>query len=255
MYPILFKIGPLTIHTYGALVAVGFLVGLSLAVKLAKKQGIPGEKILDLGVYLLVSAIIGSRLLFVLIEYKYYIKNPLNIFKLWEGGLVFFGGLLAALPVAIFYLRKNAIPLWSTLDIFAPAIAIGHAIGRLGCFSAGCCHGKITYLPWGITFIHPESLAIRGIPLHPTQLYEAFSEFMVFIFLLLWQRHKSYDGELFGLYILLYSLSRFIIEFFRGDEMRGFIFKGFSTAQGISVLLFLGAIIFMIIRRRSNYGK
>lgn len=255
MYPILLRIGPLTLHSYGVLVATGFIVGIMLAVNQAKKQGISRGKILDLAFYILIAAIVGSRLLFVLMEYKYYIKNPLNIIKLWEGGLVFFGGLLLTIPVVIIYAKKNLLPIWRVADIFAPSIAIGHAIGRLGCFSAGCCHGKPTDLPWGVTFTDPNSLAIKGVPLHPTQLYEALAELGIFIFLISWQRHKRFEGQLFWLYLLLYSVTRFIIEFFRGDEIRGFIYNGFSTAQGISVVLFLIAIIFIISYRRKNHEK
>lgn len=252
MHPILFKIGPLTIHTYGVLVATGFIAALFVAINQAKKQGIPKENILDIGFYILLSAIIGSRLLYTLIEYKHYIKNPFDIFKIWEGGLVYYGGVLLAIPVAIIYVRKKNLPLWKLADSFAPAIAIGHAVGRFGCFSAGCCHGKPMDLPWGVTFTDPHSLAIRGIPLHPTQLYESFAEFGIFLFLLSWAKRKSFDGELFGIYIILYSLTRFIIEFFRGDPARGFIYNGISISQAISIVLFLTAIIFIIHRRKKK---
>ena len=121
MYPILFKIGPLTLYTYGVLISLGFIVGIALTLHLGKKEGFAKEKILDIGFYALIAAIIGSRLLFVLIEYKYFIKNPLDIFKIWEGGLVFFGGLLLVVLVLLIYLKKNALPLWKTLDLFAPS--------------------------------------------------------------------------------------------------------------------------------------
>lgn len=250
MYPILFEIGPLTIHTYGVFAVTGFIIGLIFAINQAKKQGIPKEKILDLGFYILISAIVGSRLLFVLIEYEYYFKNPLDIIKFWEGGLVFYGGLLLAIIVGIFYTRKNALPLWKIADIIAPSLAIGYAIGRLGCFSAGCCYGEPTELPWGVIFTDPHSLAIRGIPIHPTQLYGAVASFGIFIFLILYRRHKRFEGELFWLYMLLYSTARFIIEFFRGDEARDLIYQGFSLAQAISIAIFLVAISLIIYWRK-----
>ncbi len=246
MCPIFLKIGPVTLHTYGVLVALGFVVGIVFAVYFGKKEGIAREKILDIGFYTILAAIGGSRLFFVIIEYKYFLKNPIDIFKVWEGGLVFYGGVLLVIPMILIYFKKNALPAWKTLDIFAPSLAIGHAIGRLGCFSAGCCYGKPTDLPWGVTFTDPHSLAIIGIPLHPTQLYESFAEIGNFAVLLILRKYKKFDGQLVWTYVLIYSVIRFIIEFFRGDRARGFIYNGFSIAQVISLGLFLAAIIFIV---------
>lgn len=248
MYPILFKIGPLTIHTYGVMIALGFIAAITLAIHLGRNEGIAKEKILDIGFYMLLSAIIGSRLFFVIIEYEYFIKNPSDILKIWEGGLVFYGGLFLAIIVLLIYLRKNSLPVFKTLDLLSPSLALGHAIGRLGCFSAGCCHGKPTDLPWGVVFNDPHTLAIRGIYLHPTQLYESFAEFMIFIFLMFLRKRKSFDGRVFWTYVLLYSVARFIIEIFRGDRARGFIYSDFSVAQGISAVLFLTSITFLILK-------
>ncbi len=251
MHPILFRFGPLTIHTYGFLVAAGFLLGLGLAARQARKEGILPDKIVDLGFYILLAAIIGSRLFFILINYNYYIKNPLAIFKIWEGGLVFYGGVLLALPTAVWYIKKNNLDLWNTADIFAPPLAIGHAIGRLGCFSAGCCYGKPAEdLPWAVTFLDPESLAQIGIPLHPTQLYESAGEFINFLILITLRKRQSFKGQLFWAYLLIYSVIRFTVEFFRGDEVRGFLFGNISISQGISVLMFLGAIAGLVVFRK-----
>lgn len=251
MHPDLFKIGPLTIHTYGVFVAAGFLLGLGLAVKQAKKEGIPSDRIVDLGFYVLLSALIGSRLLFVLINASHYIRNPLEIFKIWEGGLVFYGGVLLAVPTVLWYVKKNALGLWSTADLFAPSIAIGHALGRIGCFFAGCCYGRPSEgLPWAVIFTDPNSLALIGIPLHPTQLYESLGEFVNFFILIILRRHKSFNGQLFMTYILLYSVLRFIVEFYRGDVGRGFITSQLSVSQGISILTFLISIAGLIILRR-----
>ena len=134
MHPILIRIGPLIIHTYGFLIAVGFLIGLMLAILQAKKEDIPSDKIIDLSFHILLAAIIGSRLLFILINLGYYINNPMDIFKIWEGGLVFYGGLMLAIPAAVLYVKKNGLSVWKTADIFAPSMAIGHVFGRLGCF-------------------------------------------------------------------------------------------------------------------------
>jgi phosphatidylglycerol:prolipoprotein diacylglycerol transferase len=251
MHPVLFRFGPLTIHTYGFLVALGFLIGIGLAYRQAKKEGIPPDKILDLGFYILLAAIIGSRLFFIIINAGHYVKNPLDIFKIWEGGLVFYGGVLLAVPVAIWYVKKNGLGIWKTADIFAPSIAIGHALGRLGCFFAGCCYGKVAEsLPWGVIFTDPECLAPPGVPLHPTQLYESAGEFINFFILIVLRRSKAFDGKLFMTYLLLYSVLRFVVEFFRGDVNRGFISPQFSVSQGISVLMFIVAVAGLIVLRR-----
>ncbi len=254
MHPVLIRIGPFTIHTYGVFIAAGFLLGLALAVKQAKKEGIPQERIIDIGFYGLLAAIVGSRLFFIFINAGYYLKRPLDVFKIWEGGLVFYGGLILAIPVAIWYIRKNGLDLWKITDMFAPSLAIGHAIGRLGCFSAGCCYGRPANLPWAVTFTDPECLARIGIPLHPTQLYESIGEFLNFLILIVLRRHQSFKGQLFWTYIVLYSALRFIVEFFRGDEARGYIFSGISVSQGISIIIGLVAVIVLIKRARAKSG-
>lgn len=248
MHPVLVRIGPLTIHTYGVLVAAGFLLGLALAVKQAKKEGVAPERIIDIGFYVLLSAIAGSRLLFVVLNAGYYVDHPLDIIKVWEGGLVFYGGLALAVPVAIWYIRKHSLDISGIADIFAPSVAIGHAVGRLGCFSAGCCYGKTAHIPWAVTFLHPESLARTGIPLHPTQLYESIGEFLNFLVLITLRRHSFFKGQLFWTYVFLYSVLRFVVEFFRGDEARGFLVGGISVSQGISVIAGLVAIAVIVKR-------
>lgn len=244
MHPILFRLGPLTLHTYGFLVAAGFLTGIAFAVIQAKKEGIPSDKIIDLGFYIILAAIIGSRLLFILINAGHYIANPLDIFKIWEGGLVFYGGILLAVPTAIWYVTKNRLGLWNTADIFAPSIAIGHAFGRLGCFAAGCCYGKAAAaLPWGVIFTDPDCLAPTNVALHPTQLYESAGEFINFLILISLRRYRTFNGQLFMSYLVLYSVLRFTVEFFRGDVERGFIFQNLSVSQGISIAMLLTGVI------------
>lgn len=251
MHPILIKIGPLTIHTYGVMIAAGFILGLALALRQARRQLIPAEKIIDLGFYMLLAAIVGSRLFFVIVNAGYYLKRPLDIFKIWEGGLVFYGGVIFAIPTAIWFIRKKALDLWDTADIFAPSLAIAHAIGRLGCLSSGCCYGREVHdLPWAITFSDPECLAPTGIPMHPTQLYESAGELINFLILIALRKYKSFKGRLFWTYLLNYSVVRFTVEFFRGDEARGFLIGNISVSQGISILLFLGAVTGLIILRK-----
>lgn len=244
----------MTLHTYGLLVATGFVTGLFLAVRQAKRQGISSERILDLGFYILLAAIIGSRLLFVATAPEHYLSRPLEIFKIWEGGLVFYGGLIFAVPVAVWYMNRHSLDKWAIADIIAPSIAIGHAIGRLGCFSAGCCYGAPAEgLPWAVTFLHPETLAIRGVPLHPAQIYESLGELVNFSLLIILRKHQSFKGQLFWTYILFYSVLRFVVEFFRGDEIRGFIFAGISTSQGISVVMAaVAAVVYITKLRRKS---
>ena len=250
MHPILFRLGPLTVHTYGVLVAAGFLVGIVFAVRQAKKEGIPSDKITDLAFYIILAAIIGSRLLFIFVNAGYYISNPLGVFKIWEGGLVFYGGVLLAVPTAVWYVTSNRLGLWNIADILAPSIAIGHAFGRLGCFAAGCCYGKAAAsLPWAVVFTDPNCLAPTNIAMHPTQLYESAGEFVNFLVLISLGKHRTFSGEIFMSYLVLYSILRFTVEFFRGDVERGFILPNLSVSQGISLAVFLTGIIGLSVLR------
>jgi phosphatidylglycerol:prolipoprotein diacylglycerol transferase len=231
MHPILFEIpkidlgswtiGPIPIRLYGLMIGIGFLLSITLASRRAKKEGINPDVILDLGVYLLLAAIVGSRILYVLTNLHEFTRNPFEVFAIWKGGLVFYGGLLAAVPVGIWYVKKHNLPIWKTADMIAPFIALGHAFGRLGCFFAGCCYGAPCSGPLCITFTDPRSLAPLGIHLFPTQLMESAGEFAIFLLLLALRRYKQFDGQLFGIYLVLYAVLRFAIEFFRGDVARG----------------------------------
>jgi phosphatidylglycerol---prolipoprotein diacylglyceryl transferase len=256
MHPILFEIpgielggwmiGPIPIRMYGLMIGIGFLLGIYLASRQAKKEGINPERILDLGVYLLLSAMIGSRVLHVLTTLPDYANNPWDVFAIWKGGLVFYGGVLAAIPVGIWYVRTHGLPVWKTADIIAPYAALGHAFGRLGCFFAGCCYGAACDSPIGVTFRDPQSLAPLGISLYPTQLMEAGGEFLTFAALILLRRYKKFDGQLFWSYMLCYAVLRFIIEFFRGDEIRGLYFGGIVSTSQIIAFLLLGCALVML---------
>jgi phosphatidylglycerol:prolipoprotein diacylglycerol transferase len=159
---------------------------------------------------------------------------------------VFYGGFVLAFIVGIWYLRRHQLPLWKTTDIWAAPLALGHAVGRLGCFAAGCCYGKPTGVPWAVTFTDPQSLAIVGMPLHPVQLYEAFANLLLFIFLSLYRPHRRFEGEIFWLYVLVYSVIRFVLEFFRGDP-RGFIIPPYlSLSQGLGIFLVLGSLAMLL---------
>src|SRR6185503_1138961 len=249
MYPRLVELGPITVYTYGVLLAAAYLLGLQLARIRARKRGLDQNRILDLGIYIIISALIGAKLLLLITDFKTFKTDPRELLTLARSGGVFYGGLILAVTVALWYIRRVALPLWTTCDMFAPGIALGHVIGRFGCFFAGCCYGKPTTRPWGITFTDPFAAANvgtpLGVPLHPTQLYEAGAEFIILVFLLATERKgRAYPGRTFWLYMLLYAVSRFIIEFYRGDE-RGAVGM-FSTSQFISVLLAPLAIVMLI---------
>ena len=240
MYPRLFELGPITVYTYGLLLAAAYLLGLQLARVRAAKRGLDGNRILDLGIYILISALVGAKLLLLVTDWSSFKADPRELLTLARSGGVFYGGLILAVVVALWYIRRAGLPLWTTCDMFAPGIALGHVVGRFGCLFAGCCYGKPTTKPWGITFTDPFAASNvgtpLGVPLHPTQLYEAGAEFVILL-LLLWSERKGrpFAGRTFWLYMLLYAISRFIIEFYRGDD-RGTV-GIFSTSQFISVLL------------------
>jgi phosphatidylglycerol:prolipoprotein diacylglycerol transferase len=240
MYPRLLELGPITVYTYGVLLAAAYLLGLQLARVRARKRGLDQNRILDLGIYIIISALIGAKLLLLITDFKTFTADPHELLTLARSGGVFYGGLILAVAVALWYIRRIGLPLWTTCDVFAPGIALGHVVGRFGCLFAGCCFGKPTTKPWGITFTDPFAAANvgtpLGVPLHPTQLYEAGAEFMILLMLLGTERKgRPFPGRTFWLYMLLYAISRFIIEFYRGDE-RGAVGM-FSTSQFISIVL------------------
>ena len=250
MYPRLFELGPVTVYTYGVLLAAAYLLGLKLAMVRAKARGLDANRVLDLGIYIIISALIGAKLLLFATDAEMFVENPRELLTLARSGGVFYGGLILAVVVALVYIRKIGLPLWTTTDVFAPGIALGHVVGRFGCLFAGCCFGKPTTLPWGITF-HDTFAATNvgtplGVPLHPTQLYEAGAEAVILGILLVTERKgRAYPGRTFWLYMLLYSVSRFIIEFYRGDD-RGNPIGTLSTSQLISVLLAPLAIAMLV---------
>lgn len=251
MHPVLFHIGKLHVYSYGLMIAIGIVVGLFLARRQAVREGINPDKIVDIAFYILLAALIGSRLLFVLTNFGEYFADPIKILKIWEGGLVFYGGLIPAVAIGIWYIKRLGLPLWQVTDIFAPSVAIGHAFGRIGCFLAGCCYGMPSSLPWAVTFTDPRSLAPQGIPLHPTQLYSSLGLFATFAFLIWLRKRKTFPGELLWSYILVYSIVRFFMEFLRGDP-RGSVLGGLlSSAQAIGIpLAGISVVMFLYLRKR-----
>lgn len=245
MYPILFHIGSLEIHTYGVLVAAGFLLGLMTAAKRAKTEGIDPERINDLGVLLIVAGMVGGKLFHIIFFWNDFIAgwHAAGIASLREG-FVFYGGFICATLAGVAYIRFKVLPLAKLADAFAPSIALGHAFGRLGCFFEGCCYGKACTLPWAMKF------PALGVPVHPTQLYEAAGNFTIFTVLTVYYRRKSFDGQIWWLYVLSYGVLRFGIEFVRGDYDVHY-FGVFTIGHVIATVMIFAALVGLKLCRRS----
>ena len=246
MFPQLFHIGRFFLPTYGVLVSTGVLLGLWISVRNSSKQGINPDDAWNLGVMVVLCGIIGAKILYIIVDWHNYMQNPRQIFSLatLQAGGVFSGGLIAAFVVAAWFLRKHQMPALATCDAFAPGLAMGHAIGRLGCFAAGCCYGKPTHHFWGVTFTNPLASQLVGTPLNealePTQLFESAVELSIFLLLTWMFKRKKFDGQIFGAYLFLYGIARFFLEFLRDDPGRGSAFGGaMSGTQLIAIGLVL----------------
>lgn len=254
MHPILFKIGSWPIHSYGALIAAGFIAASVVFRKLSERSKLNVDQVMDLVFWSFLIGFLGARTLYVITRWEDFASDPASIFRIWEGGLVFFGGPLAVVPFLIWYLRKHALPLWKTMDVLVPGIALAHAFGRLGCLAAGCCYGKPTGSEWGVKLDSPlVEESMRGIFLHPVQLYESAALLVLFAGLLLVYRSRRFDGQVVLTYFMAYPLIRSITELFRGDSIRGFVIDGWlSTSQFISAIVFLTAAVALFFRLKGR---
>ena len=262
MYPELFRIGSFPVNTYGVLMALAFMAALFVASRLGGRDGLPLELVFDLGLWLLLGAIIGSKLLLMLAEPEYGAdwRNLLSIDFLRSGG-VWYGGFIGGLLTGVLLIRRYKLSFWKATDAFAPGVVLGQSIGREGCFAAGCCWGRPTDVPWGVEFgeaAHRITGVPLGVHLHPTQLYESFATLLIFLFLYWLHRRKRFDGQILGAYAVLYGLTRFTIEFFR-DDPRGDILglttlTGLSTSQLISLFVVVGGLVFLVLRWRRASG-
>lgn len=246
MHPLLFQMGFIKIHTYGLLIVIGFLIGLYLIYREAKKEGINPERIIDISFWGLAFGLLGGRIIYIITRWDYFSQHFIEIFYFWEGGLVFYGGFLGGFAAFYIFSKKYKLPFLKTVDIAVPSLAIAHAFGRFGCFAAGCCFGRPVegHLPWAVTFTNSLSLAPLGIPLHPTQLYDALNALIIFSILMLTKKHKKFVGQQLCIYMFLYSIGRAIVEVYRGDSIRGFVIEPYlSTSQFISIFIFLAGII------------
>lgn len=270
------------LHTYGLLIATAFIVAIWLAGRAARRAGLDAERVMDLCFWILVSSMVGSRVLFIAVNWEDYARDPLGVFAFWKGGLVFYGGFLGAVACSAWYMRKHRMPFFAYADALIPSVAIGHAIGRLGCFAAGCCWGGAcdAALPWAARF-PPQSLAYQSqlashliergalhtLPIHPTQLYESLGELSIFLVLTAFRPRKRFGGELLALYLVLYAPLRAAVELLRGDEERGRVFSfvgesarsawwNLSTSELISALIFLaGVALLVLLGRRPAEGQ
>ena len=257
MHPILFSVGDWPVYSYGVLLAAAYLIGLQLGVVRARRAGVDPARIMDLGIYLIIAALVGAKLMLIAVDWEYFRAQPRELLSLVRAGGVFYGGLIAAVAVGLWLVRRYKLPPWSTADLMAPGIALGHVVGRLGCLMAGCCYGRPTDVPWAITFTDPLAATNvgtpLGIPLHPTQLYDAGAELIILGLLLFTERKgRPFAGRTFWTYLLLYGVSRFVIEFYRGDANRGTVLAGLSTSQFVSLLLVPASLLMLAYLRRQG---
>lgn len=254
MHPVLVKIGSVPIHTYGLMIALGFLGGLLINRYLGKKSGIDPDKMVDGSFWGMMVGLIGARLLFVITRLSHYFEDPVGIFRVWEGGLVFWGGPLAVFLWGIWWLKRNRIDYWKFADCAIHGLVVGHILGRFGCLGAGCCYGRPTGSDWGIR-LHSDLVEphLRGVYLHPVQMYESVS-LMILLAGMLWVfRRKIFDGQVLLTYLIVYPIIRSVVEVFRGDSIRGFVVGDWlSTSQFISLIVFTVSLGILVWRVRST---
>jgi phosphatidylglycerol---prolipoprotein diacylglyceryl transferase len=261
MHPILIQLGRIQIRSYGFMLAVSFLLGIWLAGRRARRYGVDPQKILDLSVVIILAAVVGSRLLYVLFHLDQY-SNPLDMFALWQGGATFYGGFLLAMAASYWWVQRHNLSFLTVADVIAPSMALGLVFTRVGCLLSGCCFGKPTDGPLGLVF-PPDSpagnaaaaiAAERGVDhvaLHPTQIYSSFKGLVIFLVLMIAQRHLTRRGALFGLFLVLYGIGRFTIDFFRFYEDNARILAGLTFNQVISVVLILAGA-FLLVRKEKQ---
>jgi len=242
VHPILFEVGRFPIGTYGVILAAGALLALALARALAPRAGLDPEAVTDLFVYSLLAAFVGAKVAMIIGDFAAFADHPVEFLlsNLRMFG-AFYGGFLAAVAVAVWYLRRKGIPFWAAADVMAPALALGQGLGRWGCFFAGCCYGKPTDLPWGLSFPAVE-LCADGTRIHPWPVYESLVDLALCGGLLLLFPRRRFSGQLFLVYVLVYASARFGLEYLRGDAVRGLYFGGaLSLSQIVALFALAGA--------------
>ncbi len=244
MKPILFEFGSFHLYSYGLMVAAGVLAALFLMLRLARREGFPNaNQVYDLIFVTILTGFLGARVLYVLQNFSWYAAHPVEIIAIWEGGLVFYGGMAGALIGVIVFSKLKGLSVLRVFDFLMPFVAFAHAFGRIGCFLNGCCYGKFCELPWAVTFPHLDH------PVHPTQLYEALFNFALFFFLYSRYIRQHATGEIMGLYFAGYAVGRFAIEFWRGDNP---LWYGLTLNQWGSLLVFTAAAVFLMVLRKTT---
>ncbi len=237
MHPEICQIGPLTIYSYGFMLAIAFAVSAFLLIQQAKKQGIPSDAIFNLAFIVFIAGVMGARLFYVVENFPHYLKNPLEIIMLQYGGLAWFGGLTAGAVAGVLYIRKKKMPILAVMDLMAPFVALGQSIGRVGCLLNGCCYGKAAAV--GLYF------PVHQFILTPVQIYSSILLLVIFVILRFLQERPHPEGQILYVYLLLYSIKRFFIEFWRADNQ--VIFLRLTLFQVLSILMFAGALIQIVL--------
>jgi len=251
MHPTLLRLGPVQIPTYGFILALALLAGLYVAIRLGRREGLDSGQVVDFSTWLIISGLIGAKIYMILTGWPFYAAHPGEIFSLntLEAGGGFYGGFIGATIFALWYAKSRRLPLFKVFDVFAPAVAVGQCIGRWGCFAAGDDYGKPAYhSPLAVVFTNQYAHATvgvpLGIPLYPVQLFESGLTLLIFVILMAFYRHKKRDGQIFVMYLMLYAVARFFLEYYRGDPDRGFFFHGaLSTAQLVAIVAFATGLI------------
>jgi phosphatidylglycerol:prolipoprotein diacylglycerol transferase len=249
MHPIAFQFGSLTIHWYGVMIALAFLAGLWTATRRARHENISSERIADIVIWIMVGAILGARIVYVATYWKdEFAGQPLSeIFMIQHGGLVYYGGLIGATIASVIYIRWKKLPLWKTADVLAPSIALGNVFGRIGCLLNGCCYGRACSLPWAIQFPADNPLHPPTTPVHPTEIYDALDNFILYLLLAWLFRRKKFDGQIFATYLIGYAIIRTIMEYFRGDYPPDQIHYGLTPGELISIPIFIAGLVLGIV--------
>lgn len=251
MHPIFFRIGSIEVRYYGIMIALAFIIGSIVGEREARRKGFSPGIVYDLLSSVLIAAIIGARLYYVLFsELSWFITHPFEILAIWKGGLSLHGGIIGGLLAGIGFSRKKGLPVWRFADALAPSVILGQAIGRIGCTLNGCSYGRPTDLPWGIVFTDPNSLAPHDMPLHPTQIYEMILSLILFAGLWAMRKRISFDGGLFLLYVMGYGVIRFFLEFFRGDSL--LVFNLVPIPHAMSIIVFLIGIGLYLYRNKTR---
>ncbi len=250
------------LHTFGVILALAFLAALWWMLRGARRAGLDGDRAAGLGLWAIIGAILGAKIMMVARSLPYYLADPSDLWSLatLQSAGDFYGGFFGALIASgLFFARHPDMPRWRMADICGPAIALGQGIGRIGCFMAGDDYGKPTDLPWAVIFRDPEAVEIGGtplgIPLHPVQLYESLTCFVLFFFLVRLARRKRFDGEVILAYSMLYAAARFLLEYLRGDADRGFVFGGVLSVSQFAAILVLAVCAPLFGYRYKSYRK